>query len=175
MNLYLIGYRGAGKSEVARFLASTLNRECVEVDARIQRHENMTIADIFAKHGEPHFRALESKFIREIARQQNLIVDLGGGAIIQEANRELILASGKCIWLKASANVLWDRIQGDSTTKGSRPALTQLSGLDEVRQVLADREPIYAECAEFEIETDEMSPVEVADQIAAWVAKVDKP
>ena len=173
MNLYLIGYRGAGKSEVAARLSEILDRKCFAVDRFIQQQQNLTIDAIFSEGGEKRFRELESEMIRKVAQERDWIVDLGGGAVVARSNRELIKNSGKCVWLKAAPEVLWQRIQDDEATIQSRPALTEKSGIDEVRDVLRQREPIYAECAEFEIETDHLNPLEVAQQIASWLTSVD--
>ena len=174
MNLYLIGYRGAGKSAVAQSLALRFNRECFCIDQRIQSEQELTIAEIFQQSGESRFRQLESEQINQAAAASNLIVDLGGGAVLDSANRQRIRQSGRCVWLRATPSELWRRIQSDQESALTRPALTERSGLEEIEKVLAQREPIYAECADFEIVTDELSSEQVARKIAEWFANVDK-
>lgn len=173
MNLYLIGYRGAGKSVTARFLAERLGWPLIQCDRLIEEKSGQTVAEIFAGHGEPKFRQYEKDVLLETAKLDRHVIDLGGGAVIDPENRKRVLQSGKCVWLQATAEVLWDRIRNDRSTTDSRPNLTQLEGLAEVEQLLAERQPIYAECAEFSIGTDELSPQEVAEKIANWCRDVD--
>jgi shikimate kinase len=171
-NLYLIGYRGAGKSEVARILAGLLEREHFCVDREIQAEQNRSIAGIFTDFGEARFRQLEQEKVRQASERSGLIVDLGGGAVLDAENRHRI-ASGICVWLKAKPETLDSRIRADQQSATSRPALTDQPGLAEVRAVLAERESLYAECADYEIDTDRLSPFEVGQQIVSWLATVD--
>ena len=173
MNLYLIGYRGAGKSVTARFLAERLGWPLIQCDRLIQEKSGQTVAQIFAEQGESKFREYEKQVLFETAKLDRHVIDLGGGAVIDLENRKRMLQSGKCVWLQATAEVLWDRIRNDRSTAESRPNLTQLDGLAEVEQLLAQRQPIYSECAEFVIDTDELTPQEVAEKIAKWCLNVD--
>ncbi len=91
MHLYLIGYRGSGKSSVGREVASRMNREVVDSDDWLEKHAQLTIREIFDRFGEPHFRQLESDAIKEISmRASPVVVSLGGGAVLREANRLML-------------------------------------------------------------------------------------
>jgi shikimate kinase len=162
MNIVLIGYRGTGKSEVGKILAQRLGMEYVSMDARIIEKAGMSVPEIVEKHGWPGFRDLESEVAREYAAQDNLVIDTGGGVIERPENIEALSANGKIFWLKASVPTIVSRIQGDT----ERPSLTgQKSFTDEVAEVLARRTPIYQASAHHEIDTDPLTPEEVAEKI----------
>ncbi len=173
MNLYLIGYRGSGKSTVAVLLGQRLNREVIDTDVQIEDQASMSISEIFETEGEAGFRDRESKAILSHPAESNLIVSLGGGAPLAKANQNWLAQSGKTVWLTAGAEVLWKRIDGDKSSADRRPNLTVLDGLQEVQQVLADRKPVYSACADYTIAVDELSPEQISDAIANWWESAD--
>ena len=145
MHLYLIGYRGSGKSTVGRVVAQRLARPFSDSDDLVEAESGMTIKDIFAEKGEPWFRDLEAKVIAELAgeTQFSRVVSLGGGAILRTSTQEILKATGLCVWLTASAEFLFQRIQSDDATKLRRPNLSQSGGYSEVVELLEKRTPIY--------------------------------
>ena len=173
MNLYLIGYRGAGKSVVARHVAALLDWPLIRVDEQIQKIAGKTIAEVFQQDGEVVFRDLESTQIAATSEINKHVVDLGGGAVVREKNRKILRQSGRILWLKASAKVLWQRMNEDQESKMSRPNLTAEGGFSEVQAILADRQPVYAELSDFSIDTDDLRPEQVAEQIVQWLGTVD--
>ncbi len=173
MNLYLIGYRGCGKSTIAPLVAEALSAsgalwETIDTDDAVEEIAGMSIAEIFSEFGEAKFRKLETEVIRSLSEQNQLVVSLGGGAPIIELNRRRICETGKSIWLRAEADLLWERISVDSQSDQRRPDLTSSGGLQEVVQLLKHRDPIYAECADFTIEIERQSPSEISRQIVSW-------
>lgn len=173
MNLYLIGYRGCGKSTIAPLVAEALSAsgalwETIDADDAVEEIAGMSIAEIFSEFGEAKFRKLEAEVIRSLSKQNQLVVSLGGGAPIIELNRRRICETGKSIWLRAEADLLWERISVDSQSAQQRPDLTSSGGLQEVVQLLKHRDPIYAECADFTIEIERQSPSEISRQIVSW-------
>jgi shikimate kinase len=173
-NLYLIGYRGCGKSSVAPLVGEQLGWKVVDSDQVIQDQAGTTIAEIFAEQGEPAFRALEQAAIGKIAQTSNQVISLGGGAPMFEANRNVISATGKTVYLSAPADVLWSRIRQDAVSDTQRPDLTDEGGLTEVKSMLAVRDSVYAACADCTIECGSLTVQEVADQILEWWQTVDK-
>jgi shikimate kinase len=162
MNIVLIGYRGTGKTEVGKLLAARLGMEYVGMDARIVEKAGMPVTEIVEKRGWPGFRDIETEVAREYAAQDNLVIDTGGGVIERPENIEALGANGKIFWLKASVPTIVSRIQSDT----ERPSLTgQKSFTDEVAEVLARRTPIYQASAHHEINTDTLTPEEVAEKI----------
>lgn len=167
MNLFLIGYRGSGKTSVAACLASQLGWPWHDADVEIERRAGKTIKQIFADDGEPAFRNWETAVIADLAAGERTIVALGGGAVLREANRQAIAGRGKVIWLTASPKTLQARIHADPTTAARRPNLTGQGGLAEIRQLLAARTPLYAACADLTIDSEKKSPAAIARKIIA--------
>jgi shikimate kinase len=165
--IFLIGYRGTGKSSVARHLAERLGYDSVDADAEIERRAGKSIAAIFAEDGEAAFRDLESQLVAELTGLRRTVIALGGGAVLRESNRNAIRAAGPVVWLTAAVDVIAARLAADPTTAGRRPNLTKTGGRAEVEALLADREPIYRQCATFVVNTDRKTCAQVADEIAA--------
>lgn len=174
-HLYLVGYRGSGKTSVARCLADKLGMPCVDTDAWIETHTGSTIRDYFASHGESAFRDVESLAIKTLENEPPHIVSLGGGAILREENRQSFQKAGWVVWLRASAEELARRIAGDPTTADRRPALSKLSGYDEIVQLLEVREPIYHQVSHFVVETEGKTPENIAEEILSWIAGMEAP
>ncbi len=171
MHLYLIGYRGSGKSTVGRLLAARLGRGVVDTDELIERESGMTIKEIFASEGEAGFRDRETFFIRSIAQRPSpaQVVSLGGGAILREVNQQLLAASGHCVWLQGSPELLHARIHSDQSTQSRRPNLSRHGGFEEVNAMLRVRTPIYQMLAQKTVVVDGATPDEIASEIADWV------
>lgn len=162
MNLVLIGYRGTGKSVVAEILSRKLDMQAVSLDAEIVREARMPIPAIVEKHGWPWFRDLESEIVERFARREEAILDTGGGVVLRPENIENLRRGGALFWLKASVDVIVERIQGST----ERPSLTEgRSFLEEVEEVLSERLPLYRAAADREIDTDRLTAAGVADEI----------
>jgi shikimate kinase len=164
-SIFLIGYRGTGKSTIARLLAEQLKYDWIDADDEIERRAGKSIAAIFAEDGEAAFRELEAVVVADLCRSRKIVVALGGGAVMSEANRTAIRLAGIVIWLKASVETIANRMGADTTTASRRPNLTPAGGLNEIESVLATREPIYRACAMFEVDTEGRTPTEVVDEI----------
>jgi len=170
MNLYLIGYRATGKSTVAPLLAAKLGWTHLDSDTEIESLAGASIAELFEEFGEAGFRQWESTVIQAISLPGDRVISLGGGAATIPENRELIKKSGVAVWLIARPEQIWDRMQAD---RNKRPALTKLDGLEEVQSLLAQREKAYEECSDYSVDTTDLEPQQVADQIASWWYSVD--
>jgi shikimate kinase len=164
MNVVLIGYRGTGKSSVGKVLAARLDRPLLSTDAEVVRLAGQTIPAIIEQHGWEYFRDLESKVCQELAGQNRLIIDTGGGAILQSQNVDVLKQTGKLFWLTASVETIAKRIGSDT----QRPSLTGTkSFIDEIQDVLQDRLPKYQAAGDYVIETEGRSLSQVADEILA--------
>ena len=168
-NLFLIGYRGTGKSTVACRLAERLGMQAHDCDAAIERRQGKSIAEIFAAGGEETFRALEAAMLDELSRAQGRVLALGGGCVLRPGNRAKLNARGRAVWLTARPQTLWQRIRDDVATAGRRPNLTAKGGLAEVQEVLSRRQPAYRECAHWVVDTEGKTPDEVAGEIVRLV------
>ncbi len=163
MNLVLIGYRGTGKSTVARLLAEKLGMEVVSLDQEIVRRAGRSIPEIVAQHGWSHFRDLESAATKYFSERDNIIIDAGGGVILRRENVESLRRRGKVFWLRASVPVIVARIEAGT----ERPPLTAgKSFMEEVEEVLRERSRLYEAAADYQIDTDALSPKQVAAEIA---------
>ncbi len=180
--VFLIGYRGSGKTTVGKLLGEQLKMKTYDTDQRIEAATGTTIAKIFADKGEASFRQMEAKTIAKIilkhqnadgkvksGKKTGTIVSLGGGAPMNETSRQLFGGHGKCVWLRGKPATLFKRISADETTADSRPDLTDEGGLGEVESMLALRSSTYDECADLVVDVDDLSPQQVADQIADWL------
>ncbi len=167
MSFALIGYRGSGKSTVARLLADRWGWRAVDADDEIERRAGQSIAEIFASSGEGSFRDLECAVLRDLVPRPSIVLAAGGGAVLREENRGLLKQCEYVVWLTASAATLYDRIGADATTAARRPPLSDRGGLAEVETLLAEREPLYREVADAVVDTEGRRSQDVAELIAA--------
>lgn len=165
----LIGYRGSGKTTVGRLLADRLGWDFADADDHVEAAAGRSIADIFATEGEPGFRDREAAALVELCRRPRLVLATGGGAVLRPANRDLLRAAGFVVWLRATPETSWARLQVDPTTAARRPNLTAVGGIAEVRALASAREPLYLATAHFVADADTPSPEAVAAAIlSAW-------
>ncbi|HVX16166.1 MAG TPA: shikimate kinase [Pirellulales bacterium] len=165
MNLALIGYRGTGKSTVARQLALELGWDWVDADVELELAAGKSIAAIFADDGEGHFRDLESQVLVTLVTRPRTVIAAGGGVVLREENRRELGRCGHVVWLRALPATILRRVAADATTVGRRPRLTTAGGDAEVVRLLAQREPLYRQCAGLEIDTEDKRPAEIAGEI----------
>ena len=167
MNLFLIGYRGSGKTTVAEQLGVLLEWPWVDADLELEKRAGKSIQQIFAESGENEFRELESAVVAELAQRNNHVIALGGGAVLREQNLAALHGRGKMIFLRAKPETLHERVLADPATSARRPNLTTAGGLEEIRELLAARTPVYERSASLTIDTDGLSPAEIARDIIA--------
>jgi shikimate kinase len=171
MNLVLIGYRGTGKSVVGEILGNRLGMNCVGTDRRIVETAGMSIPEIVEKYGWSGFRDMESEVVRHLSQCDHLIIDTGGGVIERPENIRALKVNSFIFWLKASVETIIARIQDDT----QRPSLTEgKTFTEEVGEILKQRIPKYKMAAQFEIDTDHLTPDQVADRIIFMVNEVEE-
>lgn len=115
--VYLVGFMAAGKTTVARALAKRLDWRAVDIDEVVEQRERMPVAEIFAKHGEPYFRAAERAVLLEQLDPRHLVVATGGGTFVDPMNRTAINSDGLSVWLDVPLDRLIARLPAD----GRRP------------------------------------------------------
>jgi shikimate kinase len=140
-SIVLVGMMGVGKSSVGRRLATRLAIPFVDADAEIEKAAGMSIADIFARHGEAYFRSGEARVIARLLESGPQVLATGGGAFINADTRALIKLKGVSIWLRAEVDVLLRRT---GKRRNDRPLLQTADPAETLRELLAEREPTYA-------------------------------
>ena len=161
--IFLIGYRGTGKTTVARVLAARLGWVWLDADAVLEERHG-PIADIFDQQGEPVFRDQEAGVLADLCKLSRHVIATGGGVVLRGDNCERMRQAGRVIWLTADLETIWQRLQADAAAGVSRPPLT-VGGRTEVEQLLRMRAPLYGNCAELIIDTAGHTPEEVAEEI----------
>lgn len=139
--LVLVGLMGAGKTSVGRRLADRLGLRFVDADAEIEAAAGMTIADIFAAHGESHFRDGERRVIARLLEDHGQVLATGGGAYMDPLTRRHISDKAISIWLKADLDVLFRRVSRRKT----RPLLNKQDPKGVLEKLIQERYPVYAE------------------------------
>ncbi|HOI55071.1 MAG TPA: shikimate kinase [Phycisphaerae bacterium] len=169
MNIVLTGYRCTGKTTVGRILSEKLGWPLVDTDALVQERAGKSIDGIVAAGGWEAFRDAESAVVRDVSAGSGQVISAGGGAILREENRRALKSGGKVILLRADAETIWARMQGDAHTGAQRPDLTDKGGLAEIQGLLAERRPLYEKAADLAISSDRYGPDEVACRILTWL------
>ena len=144
-NIVLCGFMGCGKSTIRKALAEKLNMEFIDTDITIEENEDMKISEIFEKFGEKHFRALETKLIEKLSKEEGRIIALGGGLAANPDNHCFLKKCGKIIFLNCEIEETLRRIMGDK----SRP-LTAL-GKEDIIKRYNSRLPIYKSIADITV------------------------
>ena len=164
--IVLVGMMGAGKTTVGRRLASRLGRHFVDSDEEVERAANMSIAEIFAAHGEPDFRAGEARVIARLMRDTDIVLGTGGGAFINPETRGLIKAGSISVWIKADFELLFERV----SRRANRPLLKTADPRATLQALIEARYPIYAE-ADVTVTSQDVPQDEVAgDSVDALIA-----
>jgi len=156
----LTGFMGSGKTTVGKVLADFLGCPFMDLDDLIVKKAGKSIPEIFAQDGEPAFRQLEARLLRQTVEkytENTVVLALGGGAVTAPASASLLHEKTVCIYLRATLETLQARLEGE--TAGRPLADASLVGR------LAAREPLYEQTAHVIIDTDGLSPDEVADEI----------
>lgn len=156
----LAGFMGSGKTTVGKVLADFLGCPFMDLDDLIVKKAGKSIPEIFAQDGESAFRQLEARLLRQTVEkytENTVVLALGGGAVTAPASAALLREKTVCIYLRASLETLLQRLEGETA---GRP-LADASLADR----LSAREPLYEQTAHVIIDTDGLSPDEVADEI----------
>ena len=135
----LVGMMGSGKTAIGRALALKLGVPYVDSDAEIEAAANATIAEIFARSGEPFFRDREAEVIARLLQSDPCVLSTGGGAYLAERNRAAISKHGVAVWLDADLDLIWERVRH----KDTRPLLRTPDPRKTLGEIFKDRAPIY--------------------------------
>jgi shikimate kinase len=165
-SIVLTGMMGVGKSSIGRRLAARLNVPFVDADTEIEKAAGMSIPDIFARHGEADFRSGEARVIARLLDGGPQVLATGGGAVMNADTRAAIKAKGVSVWLSAEFDVLMRRI---NKRKNDRPLLQTADPAATLRELLAAREPVYAQ-ADITVQSREGPHDVIVSEIMAALA-----
>ena len=159
--IYLVGFMAAGKSTVARALARRLDWEMVDIDEVVEQRERLKVAEIFAKHGEPYFRALERQAVLDHLPRRHMIVATGGGTFADGQNRAAINGDGVSVWLDVPLDRLIDRVPAG----GRRPLAADRAGFE---RLYYQRRAAY-EQAHVRLDAARASVDALVEQLLDWL------
>jgi shikimate kinase len=159
--VYLVGFMGAGKTTVARALARRLDWRAIDIDELIEEREHHTVADLFARHGEPYFRAAERAVLMSQLGSRHCIVATGGGTFVDPQNRAVINQDGVSIWL----DVPFDRVASRVPMDGRRPLAADRA---EFERLYLTRRAAYQQ-AHLRVDAGRCGVEEIVDQLVEWL------
>lgn len=162
--VFLVGFMGAGKTSVARRVARSSHVASIDMDAYIERREGRKVASIFADDGEEQFRSIESEVLEELTLKDPLLVSCGGGIVLKEENRRLLIERGFVIYLEVSADEAAHRISDAST----RPLFQDI---ENARATNMRREPLYEEVADATVDTIGKNIAQIAREVKEILQK----
>jgi shikimate kinase len=152
-NVFLVGMMGAGKTTVGRLLARRLKLRFIDSDLEIEARCGVKIPIIFEIEGEAGFRAREAQTIAELAALEGVVLATGGGAVLSAESRRHLANGGAVVYLRAHPEDLYERVRHDK----NRPLLATPDPLGRLRELFAERDPLYREVADFVVDTGTQS------------------
>lgn len=167
----LVGLSGTGKSTVAPILAARLGAIAVDVDRLLERRFACSVAEVFRARGEAEFRAAESEVLDEVLAGPEAVIATGGGIVVAADNRRHLSESSTVVWLRSDVGTLVDRLERSDE---SRPLLAD-DAESTLRRLAVEREPLYREVADLEIDVVGLHPQQVADAVEAGLRSGGSP
>ena len=167
--VYLVGPMGAGKTTIGRLLADELRTEFRDLDREIEERSGVDIPWIFDMEGEAGFRDRETAMLRELSDGAPRVISTGGGAVIRDENRKIMVAGGRVIYLCTSVSEQIRRTARDR----KRPLLQTGDPADTLRRLMAERDPLYRDIADYIVQTDTRSPKAVVTELCAKLQSDD--
>jgi shikimate kinase len=159
--IYLVGFMGAGKSTLAKALGAKLDWRVEDIDTLVERREHLAVADIFARYGEPHFRAVERAVLADLLATRHVVIATGGGTYVPPDNRTLINRDGVSIWLDVSLKRVIERLPPD----GRRPLAASRSDME---RLFNARQSAYRN-AHVRLDAEHTSTGELVERVLDWL------
>jgi len=151
-NILLVGPMGAGKTSHGKWLARQLGQRFIDLDALIEQNTGASITDIFDKEGEAGFRKRESQTLAHVLSEHDQVLSTGGGAVLSEANRQLMRERGLIIHLHITPEQQLQRLANDR----KRPLLQGSNRAERLQQLAEIRTPIYRACADISLDLSQV-------------------
>ncbi len=165
-HIFLIGMMGTGKTTVGRKLAEQICYPWVDIDQQLEKDFGFTIAEYFQRYGEEAFRQQESHMLQKLVHQSPSVITTGGGIVLREENRSLMVKHGRVVHLTAHLEELIRRLQGDQ----SRPLLA--GNLEKrIQQLMIERAALYQSTAHVTIDTTNQSPCSIVSEVKRLLFK----
>ena len=168
-NIVLVGFMGTGKTAVGKLLAARLNKQRLCLDDMIEWKIGKPIVEIFEHDGEAFFRKVEKEIVRAASHDKDVVIDAGGGVVIDEDNVKRLKEHGIIICLRASPDVIYERTKGHL----HRPLLNTPNPVESIKEMIGKREQYYNR-ADYTIDTSDLTPDEIVEKIINIVEKKDQ-
>jgi shikimate kinase len=152
-NIFLVGMMGAGKTTAGKLLAQQLGKDFIDSDEEIQQRTGVTIPHIFDIEGEEGFRHRETAVIQDLSLRDNIVLATGGGAVLNEQNRDTLRRNGIVVYLKSTVTDLWQRTRHDR----NRPLLQTDDPRAKLKNLFEQRDPLYLQVADLVMPTGKQS------------------
>jgi shikimate kinase len=170
-NIFLIGYRSTGKTSVGEKLAKKLNLPFYDTDQMIIDRIGKTIKQWVEEKGWESFRQEEKAVIKGLSSLKPGVIALGGGAVMDPDNREVLKQKCTIVWLTADFHTIMERMKADPQNQDNRPALSAKDWETEIQEVLTQRSPVYRRLADFSIDTAGKKVEVIAEELVALIRK----
>jgi shikimate kinase len=166
-NIYLIGPMGVGKTTIGKKLSRKLGKRFFDSDREIEKTTGASISLIFDVEGEPGFREWETKILKTLAAEDNVVLATGGGAVLSEVNRRVLKKNGVVIHLDARPELIMKRTAYDT----NRPLLATHDRFKTITDLLKVRKPIYDMTADYKIDVNKKSAARIITEICTLIEK----
>ncbi len=163
--IFLIGYRGVGKTSVGKRLANLLEYDFLDTDLVVTRKKKAAIRDIVDREGWKEFRRCERAVLDSTKTRRKTVVATGGGAVLHRLVWQELKKCSRIFWLTADEEVIIDRICSDTASSSQRPSLTGAGIAEELREVLKERIPLYEKIAHVQVDSGRFTIEETVAQI----------
>lgn len=174
MNIILIGFKACGKTTIGKELAKSIKKEFIDLDSSIEsiyqsKHgTSLQFRDIYKKHGSEYFRSLETGALEILARNNDLVISLGGGTVLSSKNQAVIRSLGKVIYLDVEPSVLWERVSG---SKELPAFIDKNNPAESFNKTLKDRKLLYSSIADITLRIKDETPRQVVNRLADMLKK----
>lgn len=169
-NIFLIGFMGVGKTTISEYLSTLFSMEVVEMDQLIAEREGMSIADIFATHGEAYFRNLETQLLIEMQSKNNVIVSCGGGVAMREQNVKEMKKNGRVVLLTADPATILERVKNSD----ERPLLNGHKNVEYIAGLMDARKEKYEAAADVQVSTDCKTVEQICEDMVRKLLEMDE-